>query len=125
MIIEACVCVLLHGEVQKSSPGAVGIIGIYCTPRGRVVKEVFPDSSAEHADIRIGDKILFVNGDRCGKMKGDPGTTVTITIQRGRGTLKEFILKRVDNRYWNRSRTKTILDATENNKKKRFSKKGC
>lgn len=108
-MIEYMICLALEGQVSKSSPGAIGIIGVYNTPIGRIVKEVYKDSPAERAGIREGDKILFVNGDRCGKIKGEPGTEVIITISRG-SELYEYILKREDRRKWKYFSNKKIKE---------------
>ena len=74
--------------------GAFGGIGVdlWRDVEGRMVLSPFPDSPAERAELREGDVLLAVDGreitdqvtvdDARTWMRGEPGTTVTLTIAR-------------------------------------------
>ncbi len=78
-------------ELNKGSYGGLGI-AISPSKEGNItVLSTFEDTPASKADIKPDDEIIKVNGTRykakdidiaIGKMKGKPGTDVTITILR-------------------------------------------
>jgi carboxyl-terminal processing protease len=70
--------------------------------RGLRVQTVYPRSPAERADIRVGDTIVAVNGaslkgvpERAAtaRIKGRPGTKVTLTVLRGRKRLTKRLTR--------------------------------
>ena len=73
---------VLQGLVEYS-PGQ-GRIGVRVSPGGRVMR-VRPQSPAERCGIVIGDKIIKADGKDypVGRIHGQAGTTVELTIKRG------------------------------------------
>ncbi len=73
-------------------------------PRGLRVSQVYPDTPAKRAGIEVGDTIIAVEGksiagvsatDASGRIKGPPGTKVTITVAPANGGKpKEITLER-------------------------------
>ncbi|HEX7118280.1 MAG TPA: S41 family peptidase [Longimicrobiales bacterium] len=66
-----------------------------------VVERVFPNTPSERAGLRVGDRIIAVDGESTegwplekvtGHLKGEPGTDVTVGIAR-RGALQPFDLR--------------------------------
>lgn len=90
-----------YDEFLEASSGSYGGLGISIVPAKTgyiTVISTFKNSPAEAAGIEHDDKILKVNGVdysaeqmdvAISKMKGEPGTKVTVTIRRGE---KEFDL---------------------------------
>jgi len=93
-------------EIDVLTSGAYAGIGINVGMRDSVVTiiDVVDGYSARRQGMRIGDRILAVNGQEVlhgpveqlrERMRGDPGTTVTITVLRdGLGQPMEFTLTR-------------------------------
>jgi carboxyl-terminal processing protease len=89
----------------KTFAGQTGVVGLYAENQAGqvVITIVFPDSPAEKAGLHIGDVILAINdvtldqatdSSETGLMiRGAPGTTVRLSIQR-QGQILEFNLVR-------------------------------
>jgi carboxyl-terminal processing protease len=84
---------------EASTDARFSGVGISVEPerRGMRVRKVFPESPAAKSGMRAGDLITVVNGRVLeGKpstlatalIKGPPGTPVTLTVERGRRTLR-------------------------------------
>lgn len=82
-----------YKEFNESSDGEFGGIGISVTKEGKYIEVISPikDTPGDRANIKSGDKIIKVDGeditnwdlhDAVDIMRGDPGTTVTLTINR-------------------------------------------
>jgi carboxyl-terminal processing protease len=80
------------GEFNDATSGAyAGVgLGVAGVPQGLRVSQVFKGSPAKEAGIEEGDLITAVNGESLagidstvatGRIKGEPGTAVTITVQ--------------------------------------------
>ncbi|CAN5616127.1 S41 family peptidase [soil metagenome] len=91
---------LFRHSVNNSFSG-VGL-AIRGVARGLRVQTVYPRSPAERADIRVGDTIVAVNGaslkgvpERAAtaRIKGRPGTKVTLTVLRGRKRLTKRLTR--------------------------------
>ena len=91
---------LFRQSVNNSFSG-VGL-AIRGVARGLRVQTVYPRSPAERADIRVGDTIVAVNGaslksvpERAAtaRIKGRPGTKVTLTVLRGRKRLTKRLTR--------------------------------
>jgi len=85
-----------HDQYKTDMSGSFSGIGVSViynyADRVMTVTEVYPESGAEDAGIIIGDKIIKVNGtpltemeyqDAVYKIRGETGTTVDITVERG------------------------------------------
>ncbi|MGA9858017.1 MAG: S41 family peptidase [Solirubrobacteraceae bacterium] len=85
-----------HAFQNQDNPHVAGIgIDIVPAPRGLLVRDVFGGSPASRAGLQGGDLILAVGSTTLAKrpervseslIRGRPGTTVTLTIARGRHT---------------------------------------
>jgi carboxyl-terminal processing protease len=82
-----------YKDFTESSDGEFGGIGISVTKEGKYIEVISPikDTPGDKANIKSGDKIIKVDGeditnwdlhDAVDIMRGDPGTTVTLTINR-------------------------------------------
>jgi len=60
-------------------------------PEGQLlILRAMTDSPAEQAGLRVGDRIVSINGDPEGELSGPPGSTLTLTVERqGRAGLVE------------------------------------
>jgi carboxyl-terminal processing protease len=93
-------------DLQDDTQGAFGGVGVVVSPRDGFLTVVAPsdESPAFKAGIKTGDRILKVNGrsaermtvqDAVGVLRGEPGTEVTLTIERpSTGQTLDFPLKR-------------------------------
>ena len=93
-------------QLKATTDGNYGGLGITVSMEDGVVKVVTPtqDTPAWRAGIKSGDYITHINGEflnnltldeAVGKMKGDPGTTVKLTIIRpGRDKPLDFTMTR-------------------------------
>jgi carboxyl-terminal processing protease len=72
-------------------------MSVHPTKQGLVITDTFAGAPAEKAGLRPGDVITGVNGvsitgqginESTDRIKGPPGTFVTLTVQRGKGTLE-------------------------------------
>jgi carboxyl-terminal processing protease len=91
---------------QQATQGSFSGVGLSVTeiPRGLRVATVFKGSPAREAGIRVGDVITAVNGEEIAgedaelstaKIKGRPGTDVTLTVLRpSEGNSREIELER-------------------------------
>ena len=96
----------VYKELQQETKGSFGGLGIEITIRKGVLTVVSPieDTPAFRAGIKAGDKIIRINGvptknmslmDTVKKLRGTPGTKVTITIMRkGFNKPKDFTITR-------------------------------
>jgi carboxyl-terminal processing protease len=82
-----------YQELQSNTEGAFGGLGIVVTMKDNYVTVITPidDTPGFRAGILAGDRIVKINGKSTEKMslrdvvkqlRGDPGTQVTVTIQR-------------------------------------------
>ena len=80
------------GDFDIRTPGKYGGVGTLIRKRGDYVVFARPyrNSPADKAGLRIGDKILAIDGadargfsvaEASGRMKGDPGTEVTLVVE--------------------------------------------
>ncbi len=94
-----------YDELQKDTQGAFGGLGIMIEPKGDFVTVLAPmeDSPGAKAGILAGDRIIKIDGRSAGKdlkeavqrLRGEPGTEVTLTIQRpATGEIKDLKLTR-------------------------------
>jgi carboxyl-terminal processing protease len=95
-----------YQELQDDTEGQFGGLGISVTVRSNYVTVVTPmeDTPGFRAGILAGDRIIKINGEDAVKMpledavkrlRGKPGTRVTVTIQRpSSGMVKNFTLTR-------------------------------
>lgn len=93
-------------DLRDDTQGAFGGVGVVVSPRDGFLTVVAPsdESPAFKAGIKTGDRIMRVNGrsaermsvqDAVGVLRGEPGTEVTITIERpSTGETLDFTLKR-------------------------------
>lgn len=85
-----------HEQYETDMSGSFSGIGVSIiydyTEQAMTVTEVYPDSGAADAGIKIGDKIIKVNGESLSDIgyekavytiRGETGTTVDITVLRG------------------------------------------
>jgi carboxyl-terminal processing protease len=95
-----------YKELQNDTQGQFGGLGIVVGIRDSFVTVIAPmeDTPGSRAGIMSGDRIVKINGrstermglpDAVKNLRGDPGTEVTITIQRpSSGLVKDFKLTR-------------------------------
>jgi carboxyl-terminal processing protease len=95
-----------YQQLQDDTEGQFGGLGIVVAMKGGFVTVVAPmdDSPGFRAGILSGDRIVKIQGNAVGKisledavkeLRGDPGTQVTVTIQRpSTGAEKDFTLTR-------------------------------
>ncbi len=95
-------------ELQDDTQGSFGGLGIVVSMRDNFLTVVAPmdDSPGFRAGVLTGDRIVKIDGKSTEKMslpeavkslRGDPGTEITITIQRpSSGLVKDFPLKRAE-----------------------------
>ena len=80
-------------ELQLMTTGKYGGVGSLIRKRGDwvVIAQPYKGSPSDKAGLQIGDKILAVNGedarnfsteDVSSRLKGDPGTTVKVTVEK-------------------------------------------
>ena len=91
---------------EVMTTGKYGGIGSLIRQQGEwvVIAQPYKGFAADKAGLKIGDKILAINGvdmknasteTVSGQMKGDPGTTLRLTVERFTdGTVEELELKR-------------------------------
>ena len=95
-----------YRELQSDTEGAFGGLGLMVTMKDNYVTVVTPmeDTPGFRAGILSGDRIVKINGkstermslqDAVKQLRGDPGTQVTVTIQRpSSGMVRDFTLTR-------------------------------
>ncbi len=95
-----------YQQLQNDTEGRFGGLGLVVSMRDNFVTVVAPmeDTPGFRAGILSGDRIIKIDGKSAGKMslpqavkllRGDPGTQVTLTIQRpSSGLVKDFTLNR-------------------------------
>lgn len=98
----------LYKELQVDTKGSFGGLGIEITNRSGVLTVVSPieDTPAYRAGIQPGDQIIKIEGeltkdmalmDAVKKMRGRPGSDVTISVKReGEADLLDFTITRED-----------------------------
>ncbi len=98
----------LYKELQVDTKGSFGGLGIEITNRSGVLTVVSPieDTPAYRAGIEPGDQIIKIEGeftkdmalmDAVKKMRGRPGSKVTISVKReGKADLIDFAITRED-----------------------------
>ena len=89
-------------EMMKGSFVGIGA-AIAEDPKGLKLDFIYPDSGAEKAGIKAGDTIVEVNGastagqkpeEIAKKLRGDEGTTVSVTVERGGQKLPPMLVTR-------------------------------
>lgn len=95
-----------YNEIKVETTGKFGGLGIEISIRDNLLTVIAPidGTPAYNAGIKAGDRIVKINGeptrditliDAVKKLRGEPGTTVNITILReGEGKLLDFTVKR-------------------------------
>lgn len=95
-----------YNEIKVETTGKFGGLGIEISIRDNLLTVIAPidGTPAYNAGVKSGDKIVKINGDMTRdvtlmdavkKMRGEPGTTVNLTILReGENKLLEFAIKR-------------------------------
>jgi carboxyl-terminal processing protease len=95
-----------YRELQSDTEGAFGGLGLMVTMKDNYVTVITPmeDTPGFRAGILSGDRIVKINGksaermslqDAVKQLRGEPGTQVTMTIQRpSTGMVKDFTLTR-------------------------------
>ena len=95
-----------YRELQSDTEGAFGGLGLMVTMKDNYVTVITPmeDTPGFRAGILSGDRIVKINGksaermslqDAVKQLRGEPGTQVTVTIQRpSSGMVKDFTLTR-------------------------------
>jgi carboxyl-terminal processing protease len=95
-----------YRELQSDTEGAFGGLGLVVTMKDNYATVVTPmeDTPGFRAGILSGDRIVKINGkstermslqDAVKQLRGEPGTQVTLTIQRlSSGMVKDFTLTR-------------------------------
>jgi len=98
---EGSLCFAAEGEVE----GSFGGVGLQITKKNGaiVVVEAMKDKPAQKAGVESGDQIVKINDEAVGddpvledivkKLRGEPGTEVTVAVKRGDET-KTFTIKR-------------------------------
>jgi carboxyl-terminal processing protease len=92
--------------VEMMTTGKYGGIGAIIRKKGDWVEiaQLYRGFAADKAGLKIGDRILAIDGESMrgaeveaasGRLKGDPGTTLRLTVERYRdGTTQELTLRR-------------------------------
>jgi carboxyl-terminal processing protease len=98
-----------QAQFQQRGDGSYDGIGVVTAdPRqdggpGLMIREVYAGSPAEQAGLRVGDRIMRVNGadvasrpqaEVSGQIRGEPGTPVTLTVQDLQGALRDVTVMR-------------------------------
>ena len=95
-----------YRELQSDTEGAFGGLGLMVTMKDNFVTVITPmeDTPGFRAGILSGDRIVKINGKSAERMslpdavkllRGEPGTQVTVTIQRpSSGMVRDFTLTR-------------------------------
>jgi carboxyl-terminal processing protease len=95
-----------YRELQSDTEGAFGGLGLMVTMKDNYVTVITPmeDTPGFRAGILSGDRIVKINGksaermslqDAVKQLRGEPGTQVTVTIQRpSSGMVRDFTLTR-------------------------------
>lgn len=94
-----------YKDLQEDTRGSFGGVGIEIGPVNGRLSVIAPieGTPAEKAGLQGGDIIAFIGReptdgmkitDAVHRIKGPPGTTVTLTIQRGDEPLKDYVLTR-------------------------------
>lgn len=94
-----------HKEMEVETSGKFGGLGIHITKREGFVTVIAPihNTPAARVGLQAGDKIVAINGKRLKdpdlmdvvqKLRGDPGTKVTITILREPDIVREYTITR-------------------------------
>ncbi len=95
-----------YNEIKVETTGRFGGLGIEISIRDNLLTVIAPidGTPAYNAGVKAGDKIVKINGeltreitliDAVKKLRGEPGTTVNLTILReGENKLLEFPIKR-------------------------------
>ena len=95
-----------YNELKVDTEGQFGGLGIEITVKDDLLTVITPidDTPAYKAGLKSGDRVVKIDGeltrgitllDAVKKLRGKPGTSVTLTVLReGEGTLKDFKLTR-------------------------------
>ncbi len=96
-----------YSDLTDQTSGEVSGIGIYVqkdsTTGDVLITEVASGSPAEQADLRVGDKIMLVDGQSTArltlqgvsqKLRGEEGSQVTLTISRNDGSPRSVVITR-------------------------------
>jgi HSP20 family protein len=98
---EGSLCFAAEGEFE----GAFGGVGLQITKKDGaiVIVEAMKDKPAQKAGVEAGDQIVKINDEALGddpvledivkKLRGEPGSEVTVAVKRGEET-KSFTIKR-------------------------------
>ena len=92
-------------QLREQAEGKFGGLGIEVLPEEAGIRVISPmeDSPAEKAGIKPGDLIIAVEGESLAsmapeeaikKLRGEPDTTVTLTIQRDKQAIHDLKIKR-------------------------------
>jgi carboxyl-terminal processing protease len=92
-------------DMNEDTKAEFGGLGIEISIKDGQLTVVAPieDTPASNAGIQAGDKIVFIDGettdglevmDAVHKLRGTPGTKVTITVQRGQEQPKDYVITR-------------------------------
>jgi len=92
-------------DMNEDTKAEFGGLGIEISVKDGQLTVVAPieDTPASNAGIQAGDKIMFIDGettdglevmDAVHKLRGQPGTKVTITVQRGQEQPKDYVITR-------------------------------
>jgi carboxyl-terminal processing protease len=92
-------------QLREQAEGKFGGLGIEVMPEERGIRVITPmeDAPAEKAGIKPGDLIIAVETESIAamapeeaikKLRGEPGTTVTVTIQRDKQIIQDLKIKR-------------------------------